>query len=112
MTKSEIFKAAHKLAKATVCYIGDYMIAFSIALKNIIAAAKKNVSAEKIEAMTVIAKQKMEIKAFGFTVVPATYYTKETVLFTNGTSIKHLNTGVEWKENHKVHGNINAAYVY
>ena len=112
MTKSEIFKAAHKLAKATVCYIGDYMIAFSIALKNIIAAAKKGVSPQKIETMTEKAKQKMEIKAFGFTVAPATYYTKSTVYFNDGADISHLNTGVEWKENNDVHGKINAAYVY
>lgn len=112
MTKSEIFKAAHKLAKATVCYIGDYMIALSIALKNVIRANKQGASKERIESLIAIAKQKMEIKAFGYTIIPATYYTKETVLFTNDTSIKHLITGVEWVMTHEKHGKINAAYIY
>ncbi len=33
MTKSELFKAAHKLARNTVKVVGNYSIAFSLALK-------------------------------------------------------------------------------
>ena len=33
MTKSELFTAAHKIAKQTVAKVGNYMIAFSLALK-------------------------------------------------------------------------------
>ncbi len=35
MTKSEIFKAAHEMARGTVKAVGNYMIAFSLALKEI-----------------------------------------------------------------------------
>ena len=35
MTKSEIFKAAHKTAKQTLSLVGDYRIAFQFALKEI-----------------------------------------------------------------------------
>jgi hypothetical protein len=35
MTKSEIFKAAHRMAKGTVKAVGNYEIAFSLALKEI-----------------------------------------------------------------------------
>ena len=41
MTKSEIFKAAHRMAKATVKAVGNYMIAFSLALKEIYNSTKK-----------------------------------------------------------------------
>lgn len=33
MTKSELFKSAHKIARKTVLEVGNYMIAFSLALK-------------------------------------------------------------------------------
>ncbi|HHY0551886.1 TPA: hypothetical protein ACVU5P_004205 [Vibrio parahaemolyticus] len=35
MTKSEIFKTAHEMARGTVKAVGNYMIAFSLALKEI-----------------------------------------------------------------------------
>ena len=35
MSKSELFKSAHKLARGVVAIVGDYMIAFSYALKEI-----------------------------------------------------------------------------
>ena len=35
MTKSEIFKAAHALAKATLEVVGDYMVALTLALKSV-----------------------------------------------------------------------------
>ena len=35
MTKSEIFKAAHKLAKSVVAIVGDYMVALSYSLKKV-----------------------------------------------------------------------------
>ena len=41
MTKSEIFKAAHTMAKGTVKAVGNYMIAFSLALKEIYNSTKK-----------------------------------------------------------------------
>ncbi len=42
MTKSELFKAAHKLAKAykAVAKTGDYIVYFSVALKKLTEAAK------------------------------------------------------------------------
>lgn len=40
MTKSEIFKAAHELASSTAHLVGDYMIAFSLALKLTIKKSK------------------------------------------------------------------------
>lgn len=44
MTKSEIFKAAHKEAKATVAIVGNYSIAFSLALKAVYAESKSVVA--------------------------------------------------------------------
>lgn len=41
MTKSEIFKAAHNTAKNTVKLIGKYIIAFSIALKDVYKSLRK-----------------------------------------------------------------------
>lgn len=35
MTKSAMFTAAHKIAKQTVATVGNYMIAFSLALKSL-----------------------------------------------------------------------------
>ena len=35
MNRSEIFKKAHQIAKSTVAIVGNYSIAFSIALKEI-----------------------------------------------------------------------------
>jgi hypothetical protein len=40
MNNSEVFKAAHKAASRTVRIVGDYRIAFSLALKMIIKTAK------------------------------------------------------------------------
>ena len=35
MNNSAIFKKAHQIAKKTVCFVGDYRIAFSFALKQV-----------------------------------------------------------------------------
>ncbi|PHM23010.1 hypothetical protein [Xenorhabdus ehlersii] len=35
MNKSQIFSAAHKIAKNTVAIVGDYQIAFSLALRDV-----------------------------------------------------------------------------
>lgn len=35
MTNSEIFKSAHAMARNTVKFVGNYMIAFSLALKEV-----------------------------------------------------------------------------
>lgn len=43
----DVFTKAHKMAKATVKAVGDYMIAFKIALKKVWKMAKVNV--EKLE---------------------------------------------------------------
>ena len=40
MTNSEMFKKAHNVASRTVVIVGDYRIAFSIALKVLIKTAK------------------------------------------------------------------------
>ncbi len=47
MTKSEIFLKAHTIAKATAAVVGDYMIAMSLALKEIYSSMKKAVSVEE-----------------------------------------------------------------
>lgn len=39
MNKSTLFKSAHKIAKETVAIVGDYRIAFSLALKGLYAPA-------------------------------------------------------------------------
>ena len=41
MNKSEIFKNAHRVARETVKSVGDYMIAFSLALKEIYSMSKE-----------------------------------------------------------------------
>jgi len=40
MTKSEIFKAAHKLARKVVSVVGDYMCAFKYSLEEVRKSAK------------------------------------------------------------------------
>ncbi|WP_108945634.1 hypothetical protein [Shewanella halifaxensis] len=40
MTKSEIFKDAHKLAKSVVAIVGDYMVALAYSLKKVYADMK------------------------------------------------------------------------
>lgn len=42
MNKSTIFKQAHKIAKATVAKVGDYMVAMSLALKEVYVSMKKS----------------------------------------------------------------------
>lgn len=53
MSKSEIFKKAHEIARNTVALVGDYMIAFSIALKNLYKEGKKMAATmqQKLEAL-------------------------------------------------------------
>lgn len=41
MNNSKLFKAAHKQARATVSQVGDYQIAFTLALKELIAKQKQ-----------------------------------------------------------------------
>jgi len=55
MTKSEIFKAAHRLAQRTVSTVGNYSIALSLALKN----TYKMIRHEKMHA------ERMEMKKLG-----------------------------------------------
>lgn len=49
MTNSEIFKRAHAIAKATRAIVGDYRIAFSLALKDIYNTITKKVLTMKAE---------------------------------------------------------------
>lgn len=52
MNKSKLFKTAHSIAKATKAYVGDYMIALSLALKDLYQGAVKiNQSNQKGETM-------------------------------------------------------------
>lgn len=47
MTKSEIFKKAHQIAKSTVAVVGNYSIALSLALKEVYASlSQETVSVE------------------------------------------------------------------
>lgn len=51
MTNSEMFKKAHKIARETVEVVGDYSIAFKIALKQVWAvaqASKQEISGHKM----------------------------------------------------------------
>jgi len=48
MTKSEMFKQAHATAKRTVAYVGNYSIAFSLALKATYKSIKQAVSMKKL----------------------------------------------------------------
>ncbi|OEY66787.1 hypothetical protein [Marinobacter sp. X15-166B] len=50
MNKSKLFKNAHKVAKATVAIVGDYMIAFSLALKAAYSELKNNMQ-QKLESL-------------------------------------------------------------
>ena len=47
MTKSELFTAAHKIAKDTVSKVGNYMIALSLALKSLYRGLKMDKPAER-----------------------------------------------------------------
>lgn len=40
MNKSAIFTKAHSIAKSTVSYVGNYSVAFSLALKSVYASLK------------------------------------------------------------------------
>lgn len=48
MTNSEIFQAAHKMAKATRKCVGDYKVALSLALKEIHKFLAKGVTTQRI----------------------------------------------------------------
>ena len=48
MTKSALFTAAHKIAKQTVATVGNYMIAFSLALKSLYQDAKMETTTKKV----------------------------------------------------------------
>ncbi|ELX5323372.1 hypothetical protein SJZ58_004354 [Salmonella enterica] len=50
MTKSEIFTKAHQIAKATRAAVGNYMIAFSLALKEVYSKMKE-ITVEALEAL-------------------------------------------------------------
>lgn len=49
MTNSQIFKAAHKIAKEIAAKVGNYMIAMSIALKEVYASMKKSINEQLAE---------------------------------------------------------------
>ena len=48
MNKSAIFTKAHQIAKATVSVVGNYRIAFSLALKEVYAEMNQVVKVEKV----------------------------------------------------------------
>ena len=49
MTKSEIFKKAHAIAKSTAQAVGNYLIAFSLALKDVYKSLSSSVEDKLIE---------------------------------------------------------------
>ena len=49
MTNSELFKTAHATARNTVRFVGNYMIAFSLALKEAYKMAQKTLAQKLIE---------------------------------------------------------------
>lgn len=49
MTKSEVFKKAHSIAKNIVAVVGDYMISLSIALKEVYKMTEKTTEQKLIE---------------------------------------------------------------
>lgn len=49
MTKSQIFHKAHQIAKSIIVDVGNYMIAFSIALKEVYASLKQNIAQKLID---------------------------------------------------------------
>lgn len=50
MTKSEIFNSAHKIARNTVKFVGNYMIAFSLALKEVYKMTVKTMKQKLLDA--------------------------------------------------------------
>lgn len=56
MNKSQIFKKAHKIARDTVEIVGDYIIAFCLALKEVYAELKKLEKKEKTFKLTMARK--------------------------------------------------------
>ncbi len=69
MTKSEIFKAAHAFARASVCKIGDYMVAFQYSLKVVYKKLKLGASFVQLEMAAKEVSKKYEaeiIKQEGF----------------------------------------------
>lgn len=49
MTNSELFTKAHKIARNTVKFVGNYMIAFSLALKEVYKMTVKTLEEKAIE---------------------------------------------------------------
>ncbi|KAB8312942.1 hypothetical protein EH228_04495 [Erwinia endophytica] len=49
MTKSEIFKTAHEIAKSTNAVVGCYQIAFSLALKSVYASLTQTMEEKLID---------------------------------------------------------------
>ena len=49
MTKSELFKAAHATARNTARFVGNYMISFSLALKEAYKMAEKTLAQKLID---------------------------------------------------------------
>lgn len=49
MTNSEMFKKAHKIARQTVSLVGNYSIAFKLALKKVWSEAKNSIDIEALE---------------------------------------------------------------
>jgi len=112
MTKSEIFKAAHKLAKAVVDYVGDYRIALSFSLKTVIAKAKKGADSKWFDESAERVRVKFEIKMHGFAFVGkgATNSGKSTSVYkfesvSKYNEIKDCSFGAYYFENGEVFAN-------
>lgn len=50
MNKSQLFKKAHQIAKSIVAVVGNYSVAFSVALKEVYAESSKSVTDKLIKA--------------------------------------------------------------
>ncbi len=84
MTKSELFKAAHKLAKAYQLKMGgDYAVYLSVALKNLNGAIKEGFQDEMLfKAMNFKIKEVSNKLALISRTVKKTFYTRQKRIFT------------------------------
>lgn len=88
MTKSQMFKKAHEIARATKAIVGDYRIAFSIALKDIysgrIEMEEKSELTKKVEALVSEINEALEAHKANYTM----YNAKRLLTVANGAYIK------------------------
>ncbi|MGX9458521.1 hypothetical protein ACWU37_16465 [Photobacterium damselae subsp. damselae] len=119
MTKSEIFKAAHKLAKAykvSANNCGDYVVYLSLALKNVIRAVKKHGMVEAFRRLNAA------IKGYGKGAdLALVTFTRETIAHVDTIceekrgaffkALKNLKTGQSTGKTFERNGNL-CAYVY